>query len=284
VPPFDWEEGFDVGLGHGSLGGVGFRETSLPVIVHVTDAESHDCTDYTTYDPGIDAHCPAETFAALAALGARIVAVTPFPSTDPSDVLDTLGMVVATGAVVPTCAFDGTGARLSGTCGADECCTGVGGAGVPPDPSGDCPLVFEIDPSGAGLDTSIVDGIDALTRFVSYDLTVEPRDDPSDLVDARCFVDAIAIIGWLGAPGACASSPIPTDTDADGDFDTLRNATPRTRMTLEVTAVNTDVNDVDEDGDTTELCATTGTYGLFLDITAEGGTVVSTRRVEVVVP
>jgi hypothetical protein len=74
------------------------------------------------------------------------------------------------------------------------------------------------------------------------------------------------------------------DTDGDGVVDTLTNATPRTRVTFEIAAVNEDVNDVDGDGDTTEACGRTGVYGLFLDVVADGTTVVATRRVEVEVP
>jgi cysteine-rich repeat protein len=46
VPPFNAEVGFDPGLGNGTRGGVGFREHALPIIVHATDAESHDQEDY----------------------------------------------------------------------------------------------------------------------------------------------------------------------------------------------------------------------------------------------
>ena len=52
----------------------------------------------------------------------------------------------------------------------------------------------------------------------------------------------------------------------------------------EIEAVNEDVNDVDGDGDTSEACAGTGTYTLFLDVVAEGGTVVATRTIFIDVP
>ena len=281
VPAFDWTAGYDPGLGHGSIGGVGFRETALPVIVHITDAPSHDCDDYTDFDPAIDAHCAADTFYELGAIGARVVAVTMSPGDDPADLTMPLGMASVTGAVVPPCAFDSAAARFLGTCDEGECCTGINGAGIPPDAGGDCPLVFQIDWYGAGLDESIISSIDTLTQFVRYDLTASPRDDPSDDVDARCFVESIGIVGYDGPPGSCAVDPSPVDTDGDGLDDTLANATPRTRVTFEVNGVNEDVNDVDGDGDRTEACAGAGSYGLFLDVVAEGGTVVASRRVVV---
>jgi hypothetical protein len=283
VDPFDWRDGFDPGLGHGSVGGVGFRETALPVIVHITDAVSHECTDYADYD--IDAHCSEETFDALEAIGARVVAVASGASSiDPTDLLYPLGMAMATGAIVPVCAFDGSDARTRGVCAVGQCCTGISGASVPPDADGNCPLVFQISGDGSGLDTSIVNSLDALTQFVRYSLTAEPRDFADDDIDALCFIESIGIQGFEGPAGTCAVEPEAVDTDGDDVPDTLRNATPRTRVTFEISAVNQDVNDVDDDGDTDEPCADPGTYVLFLDVVAEGGTVVATREVTIEVP
>jgi cysteine-rich repeat protein len=283
VPAFDWEQGFDSGLGHGAIGGAGFRETALPVIVHITDAPSHESTDYTPL--GIAAHSSAEAFYALGSIGARVVAVRSGAySDDPTDLLYPLGIVTATNALVPVCAFDGSAARASGACEPGLCCTSIGGAGVAPTADGLCPLAFEIDADGSGLDESIVNAIDVLTQFVRYELTAAPRDDPGDDVDALCFVEAVSILDFEGPPGACVVEPTPTDEDGDGVLETLRDATPRTRVTFEITAVNSDVNDVDHDGDASEACAASGTYGLFLDVVAEGGTVVASRRLEVEVP
>jgi len=280
---FDWAAGFDPGLGHGTLGGVGFRDSALPVIVHITDAVSHECTDYTTYDASIDAHCSAETFTALNAMGARVLPVATYTGSATS-LLDPLGMAYGTGSVVPLCAFDGSAARTSGVCAAGQCCTGVSGAGVAPDTAGECPLVFGITGSGTGLDTSIVNSIDALTQFVTYDLTVALRDDTADAVDALCFIDFIEIIDSLGPTGSCAITPVPADLDGDTYNETLTDATPRTRVTYRVHAVNEDINDLDGDGDITEACAGSGSYGIFVDMIAEAGTVVGTRLLTIEVP
>ena len=283
IPAFDWEEGFDPGLGHGAVGGVGFRATALPVIVHITDAVSHNCTEYIA--AGITAHCPDETFEELNAIGARVVAVrSGAASDDPTDRLYPLGMVMATDSVVPVCAFDGSEARTSGVCGDGQCCTGMSGAGEAPNDDGECPLVFQINGSGAGLDTSMVGAIDSLTQFIRYSLTIAPRDVPTDAVDATCFVDFFEIDSFEGPPGTCGVTPVAVDTDDDGHNDTLEDATPRTRVTYEIHAVNRDVNDVDGDGDVVEPCADPGTYPLYMDVIAEGGTVVATRAVNIIVP
>jgi cysteine-rich repeat protein len=279
VPPFDWAIGFDPGLGHGRVGGAGFRETALPVIVHVTDAVSHTCDDYAAAE--ISSHCAADVFYELGAIGARVIVVATFSGDDPSDLTTPLGMVTTTGAVVPLCAFDASEARLDGRCPADTCCTGLGGAGSPPNADGECPLVFRIDSSGQGLDSSITNAIDTLTQYIRYDLTTAPRDDPSDAVNALCFIESIGVHDFSAPPGSCAVEPIPVDTDGDGIDETLAHATPRTRVTFEVLGTNQDIHDVDGDGDTTESCAGAGSYGLFLDIVTDGGTVVASRWVEV---
>jgi hypothetical protein len=283
VAAFDWTAGFDPGLGHGTVGGVGFRATALPVVVHITDAESHECGDYTSYDASIDAHCGAETFAELNAIGARVIVVRSGGISGPSLAYPE-GMVNATDSIVPECAFDASPARASGVCVDGQCCTGVNGAGVSPDIDGNCPLVFDINGDGTGLDVGMVNAIDSLTQFVRYELSVDPRDDAGDAVNALCFIQSIGIIDHVGPTGTCVVTPTPIDTDGDGVDDTLVDATPRTRVTFEITAVNEDVNDVDGDGNTTEACAGSGTYGVWLDVIAEGGTVVATRRLEVAVP
>ena len=282
IPPFDWEDLFDPVFGHGTIGGAGFRASVLPVIVHITDSVSHDCEDYGDRVPG--AHCSGETFDELAAIGARVVAIrSEGYDTDPSNLRVPLGMVVATDSVVPLCAFDGSTARTTEVCAADQCCTGVNGAGVAPI-AGECPLLYRIHPRGGGLDTSMVEAVSLLTRYARYSVTMEPRDDPIDAVDATCFIDSLVIDSFEGPPGGCSVVPELVDTDGDGHVDTLENTTPGTHVSYEIHAVNVDVNDVDGDGDTEEACAEPGTYPLWIDVIADGVARVATRRVNIIVP
>lgn len=64
----------------------------------------------------------------------------------------------------------------------------------------------------------------------------------------------------------------------------MRNATPRTRVTFRIEVVNADVNDLDGDGDTTEACSAAGTCGIFIDVVADGSTVISPHRMEIIIP
>ncbi|MCZ7682530.1 MAG: hypothetical protein M5U28_28535 [Sandaracinaceae bacterium] len=114
VPAVDCEAGFDAGLGHGRLGGACFRPTALPVVVHVTDAQSHDGADYRAFDPRILAASATATMAELRTLGARVVGIRPASTSsmvEPTSLLWHEGMATATGAVAPLCGFDGAAAR-----------------------------------------------------------------------------------------------------------------------------------------------------------------------------
>jgi len=282
---FDPDAGFDPGLGHGRLGGAGFRQGSLPVVVHVTDETSHDGPDYDGFE--VDAHGSAETLTALADLGVRVVGVRSGEaavSTDPLDVLFPLGMAVATGAEVPPCAFDGTSPRTTRACAAEECCTGPGGSGVPALAEGlGCPLVFDVLADGTGLDDALVAGVTALANHVPYTVHVVPRDETGDDVDALCFVRTLTVIEATAPATACGATPTVADSDEDGVMDSVEGGSPDTRVTFEVDLVNFDVNDVDGDGNTTEFCGRTGTYGLFVDLLAEGGVVMARERLEITV-
>ena len=216
VPAFDWADGFDPGQDHGSVGGAGFRETALPIIVHITDNSSHDGSDYTDAGFAVDSHLAVDTFDALEAIGARIVGVRTSDlarSVDPDDWFFPLGMTVATDTFVPLCAFDGSPARASGDCAAEECCTGIGGAGVAPFEGDMCPMVFDTPDDGTGLDESVVTGIEALSRFITYELTVVPRDDETDGVNALCFIESLSVSGYTAPVGTCTIEPVGVDTD-----------------------------------------------------------------------
>jgi hypothetical protein len=75
VPAFDAQANKVIGVADGLLGGVGFRENSLPIIVHITDAHSHVRADYQSIDPSITAVDTSTVLAALTALSARVVSI-----------------------------------------------------------------------------------------------------------------------------------------------------------------------------------------------------------------
>ncbi len=286
VPAVDCDAGFVPGLGHGRLGGACFRPTALPVVVHVTDAQSHDGADYRAFDPRILAASATGTMAELRTLGARVVGIRPastFSMVEPTSLLWHEGMATATGAVAPLCGFDGAPPRAAGTCAPTECCTGIAGAGRPP-VGGECPLVFEIPTTGEGLSEAMASALDLLTRFTTMEIAITLADDPVDSVDARCFVQRIEVV-FVEPPGdACSVTPAAIDTDGDGLPDVLRDASARTRVAFELTFENRDARDVDGDGDRTEACAPAGSYRLGVGALAEGRIVLSSGPVTITVP
>jgi hypothetical protein len=162
----------------GTLGGMGFRIGSLPVMVLATDAEFHDADDpadvtFAPIKPVAKGHNAALT--ALNSIGGRFVGIASTdggssfsptfagPSTQSmwEPYSQMVWMAQQTHSQVPVAAF-------GGTCGAGQCCTGLNGAGVPP-VAGLCPLVYKTDASGSGLGNSVADAISKLVSFGGFD-------------------------------------------------------------------------------------------------------------------
>jgi hypothetical protein len=133
----------------GGEGGVGFREGSLRVVVHATDAESHVPAEYDPIFPGTRGE--EDVLAALHAVDARLVGI----AGDEGARQALVRLALGTGAVVPP---EG-----------GACPTGVDGAPYPP-VGGVCPLVFDVLPSGAGLSDALLDALSRLLDSVVYEL------------------------------------------------------------------------------------------------------------------
>ena len=108
VEPFDPARGYIEGVADGEVGGVGFRDGSVPIIVHVTDAPSHA--------KGVDGYpygaTRNEAYNALQRIGGKVVGVASGAQARAD--LESIG--IASGSLVPTCAWDGS--RPAG-CGAN---------------------------------------------------------------------------------------------------------------------------------------------------------------------
>lgn len=165
----------NVPANHNGIGGVEFRDGALPIIVTITDNQSHDpgvpmCgfgTDYDN-DPSVLAVAAtrAETHAALEAICGRVVtvAVSNFDASC-GPLADGVDFAEATGSLIPPQAWDlAPGGRPAG-CPAGQCCTGQNGAGVPPNGDGLCPMVYRVDFGGAGIDDSMTDGVVMLANY-----------------------------------------------------------------------------------------------------------------------
>ncbi|HUJ62995.1 MAG TPA: hypothetical protein VLX92_31050 [Kofleriaceae bacterium] len=176
----------NVPANHTGVGGVAFRQGTMPVIVAISDADSHDpASTASCSEPGYSeaeaytgavaavAHSRAQTKTALGNICARLVGMAAIPTgTDPSCEAQSYfeDLATSTGARVPPVAWDYTGTRPAG-CASGQCCTDFGGAGRAPDADGLCPVVFRVQTDGTGVSTSVVTGIQMLTRFATFTVT-----------------------------------------------------------------------------------------------------------------
>ncbi len=194
------------------------------------------------------------------------------------------GIASQTGAVVPTCTWDQFGSGRPAGCAANECCTGIGGAGTPADASGQCPLAFEIASNGSGIGQAVVTGIESMVRFARFTITTRLRADPAELVasglDTRCFIqDLVPVAGT--PPNSCAPAPTIDDLLPPAGPDSFTNVVPGTHLTFDVTAENRVAG-------TSQPCVDATTepqlFRAFIDVVADDVTVVDTRDVIIIVP
>ncbi len=267
VEPFDAAHGYVEDVADGEIGGVGFREGSVPIIVHMTDAPSH-AKGEDSYPYGATR---VETFTVMLAIGAKMIGVA--SGSDARSDLEE--MTASQGSVVPTCAWDGF--RPLG-CAAGQCCTGAGGSGRPPTADGLCPLVYDINSSGTGLDASIIDGIEVLVNFATFDLTTRVRMDEEEFdatgIDTSCFITSVVPIRAEAPDTGCATVPEIADLNGDGVDEHFINVTPGSRLTFFVNPYNPCVEPTDSPQ----------VFTAFIDVVGQGAAVLDTRVVTVLVP
>ena len=158
-------------FGGGTLGGVGFRDNALHVVLHVADTPSHTPEQYEAGGlPGTRSW--AETTAALNELAARVVSIMPtgcdggpcreaFPYRPTRQELSELAI-----------ATQATAAAVGG-----ECPTGID-QGLLPAYQSVCPLVFDVRADGTGLSRTLSDAVLALLEQVRWkEVHAEPSDD-----------------------------------------------------------------------------------------------------------
>ncbi len=208
--------------GGGSVPGVGFRSDAFRVVVHATDAPSHDASDYGSAVPG--AHARAETLAALAASHVRVIGIASSDRARP----DLESFARGTGAVVPA-----TGGR---------CATGVRGAARSPDADGSCPLVYDIDENGVGLSRTVVQAIGAVTDALTYDEVWGEAED-----DRLGFVQAVEAVRATPPAGGTAPTSADRRPAGDGIEDTFEHVRSGTTLLFTAHLANTTVAPADYD-------------------------------------
>jgi len=231
------------------VGGVAFRDGAMPVIVSITDAVSNQSapggacvsTPYTA-NPSVSAvaHTGQEAVDALNGICARVVPVVvsnfnaacgPLP--------DGEFLAESTGTLIPPEAWDlAPGGRPPG-CPADQCCTGIAGAGVPPNGDGQCPLVYRVNFDGTGLDLSVVDGVQNMAAYSPFDVTTEVTGATEDagglpLPPGTTSADFIISV----TPLEHGPVPLPGAPDPTLTGDSFLGVIPNTPVTFTVEAFN----------------------------------------------
>ncbi len=226
------------------IGGVGFRQGTMPVVVNITDAVSHDndpsaCggVQYTNASVTAVAHGFTETMGALNAICARVVQVSTSASLTCSGRSDGIAWNNATGAVVPPEAWDVAG-RPPG-CGAGQCCTGTNGAGVAPDGAGSCPLTYLASGNGTGVDNSIVSGIEMVATYSPFDVTAEWEGTDTDQ-DGMPLPMGTTTADFIKAVTPLSHGPVPVPGVPDPTLTptTFEGVVPDTDVTFSVEAFN----------------------------------------------
>ncbi len=152
------------GGGGAGFGTAEFRTDSHPIIVVVTDAQSHNNpTGDANYDSSVPAHSWSETMSALNAQNVKIV-----------------GAAVGSSPIPLPFPIPGGSTRDLEQLARDTRSNALDGS-----------LTVYESPGGS-VDTSVVDGIVDLVGAETQDVTSRQIDDPSDMVDATQFIQSVA--------------------------------------------------------------------------------------------
>jgi hypothetical protein len=150
------------------------------------------------------------------------VAVNDFDGCSPYS--DGIDFALSTGALIPPEAWDLAPAGRPPGCAAGHCCTGLGGAGLPPTAGGMCPLVYRSSGAGTGVGAGMVDGVSLLASYSPFDVTTEVVGEGTDvdghpLPAGHTTADFIAGVTPLGhgpVPLPGVSPPVLTPTAFEG--------------------------------------------------------------------
>ena len=216
-------------VGGGTLGGVGFREYALRVVLHVADSPAHTPKEYA--DQGVlqGTHSLSDASKALAKLGARVVSIHPTGCEDATCMTEF--SYRAARIELERLALE-TSASFGTTHGA--CPTGIAQILLPA-VEDRCPLVYDVRYDGTGLSRTIADGVIALLEEVRFgevhadtstdrlgfvrDVRTEPVEQPSG-VQTPMAADRLP----AGAPDAVFESYLNVDRRSQLGFRvTLQN-------------------------------------------------------------
>ncbi|MGH1348956.1 MAG: hypothetical protein ACRBN8_45910 [Nannocystales bacterium] len=231
-----------VAANNSGIGGVGFREGSLPIVVSITDNVTHD-TDVATcgrqYSGAVAAaaHSQTEAMDAMNNICGRVIQIAIGGTGSCTAYEDGLAFNNATDARVPTEAWDVVG-RPPG-CAAGQCCTGQNGTGRAADGEGLCPMTFTADASGNGVGDSFASAVPLLAAYGRFDVTSAVTGGGTD-VDGVALPMGTTTADFIQAvtPFDHGVVPLPGVPDPTLTPTTFENVVPDTDVIFTVTAFN----------------------------------------------
>ena len=227
-----------------------WRDKAIPIMIHITDAPSHERGGHTS----------AETITKLTDNSVKVISILSSGGCDIATAESQLtALSNSTGAIVPACAN-----------------------------AGRTTLKYDIDEDGNGMDTAVVNGIDALIKYAVFDLYAETVDDGNSATpDTSLFIKKVEALAYIAPPIDPEKSCAPTATLATfngaayhNGFQTFSTGTSnpsKVGSTLTFTVVAE--NDFYEPGDKAE--AFTASINI---VDAKTGTILDVQNVTIIVP
>jgi len=254
----------------GTIGGMGFRADSLPIVIIVTDTTQHTESLVTTNPHSADY---PTALAAVNQIGAKVIGVNTYFGAGQADLKK---IANATGAHVAPETW-GTGAARPANCPVGKCCVIAndpqtsGNATQPSPVVGQCPLVFTSDRYDDNLAAVLEQAVVGVARGARFDASAVMTDDASDDVDAvASFVDHLEAV----TDGSCANGHA-VDRDGDGVAETFDAVVPSSTVCFRITTK----------ANTTIEPSTTGRkFRAVLQLTGDGLADLTSREVWFVVP
>jgi hypothetical protein len=164
-------------VGGGVIGGVGFREGALHVVLHVTDAPTQTPETYGNKFPGT--HDLDQAADALNAISARVVSIVSGACEARDDDCDETHHASARAELEQLAIATSASTAADG----DTCPHGLQGEDIPAR-DGRCPLVFDVSDEGEGLPETLVTAIVTLVEGIRFArVTAIAADDPLRLVE-----------------------------------------------------------------------------------------------------
>ncbi|MCK5807441.1 hypothetical protein KAH37_00500 [bacterium] len=227
-----------------------WRDKAIPIMIHITDAPSHER----------GGHDATETIAKLNDNGVRVISILSSGGCDTVAAESQLtSLSTNTGAIVPACAD-----------------------------AGRTTLKYDIDEDGNGMDSAVVNGIDALIKYSVFDLYAETVDDgESSTPDTSLFIKKVEALAYIAPPVEPEKSCAPTATTATFNASAYPNgftnfstatsnaAKPGSQLTFTVIAEN----DFYKPGEKAE--AFTANINI---VDANTGTILDVQSVTIIVP